>query len=68
MPNLLSKSFGTLACCVCLAHPASATLMLDPLSTASYVTGAGLSATWSQIRDDYRFSQQTWVEPGQCAK
>ena len=65
MPNLLLKSFSALACCVCLAHPASATLMLDPLSTASYVTGGGLSATWSQIRDDYRFSQQTWVEPGQ---
>ena len=68
MPNLLSKSFGTLACCACLAQPAAATLMLDPLSSAAYVTGGGLAAIWSQVRDDYRFSQQTWVEPGQSAQ
>ncbi len=64
----ISKSLGALFLCACLAQPAAATLMLDPLSSAGYVTGGGLAATWSQVRDDYRFSQQPWLEPGQSAQ
>lgn len=45
--------------------PSSATpLDLLPVSSAPYIAGGGLYATWSQVRDDYRFSQQMWSEAG----
>lgn len=58
------KTFVALTFALRVTHSLSAPLELTPLSTIPYTVGGGLSATWSQVRDDYRFSQQMWSEAG----
>ncbi|MFT3759590.1 PEP-CTERM sorting domain-containing protein [Thauera sp.] len=64
----ISKTLIALAFGICAAQSASAAPMLNPASTAPYAQGSGLSATWTQVRDDYRFSQQPWREPGSAER
>jgi len=64
MRSSIIKTLAVLAVALQVPPSVSAPLELIPVSTAPYVTGGGLSATWSQVRDDYRFSQQMWTEAG----
>lgn len=64
MRSSIVKTLAVLAVALQVPPSVSAPLELIPVSTAPYVTGGGLSATWSQVRDDYRFSQQMWTEAG----
>lgn len=58
---MLARKFVSAACAlIALAAPAHAAIVLDPYLAGPAATGDGLSATWSQIADDHRFSAQPW--------